>query len=138
VWQSHKLKILKSKFSSSIKAKKLLHFSHNDEQIEKVTNVMEKGGYVYIITNKNNTVLYTGVTSDLSKRIAEHKETIYKKSFTTKYNLDKLVYFEHFNLIIFAIEREKQIKAGTRKKKLDLINSLNPEWKDLFEDIIHW
>jgi putative endonuclease len=91
-----------------------------------------------LIINKNNSVLYTGVTSDLSKRIAENKEKIYKKTFPTKYNLDKLVYFEHFNLITFAIEREKQIKAGTRKKKLDLINSLNPEWKDLFDDINNW
>ena len=82
--------------------------------------------------------MYTGVTSDLSKRITEHKEKIYKNSFTKKYNLDKLVYFERFGLICNAIEKEKQIKKGTRQKKLDLINSLNSEWKDLFEDIIHW
>jgi putative endonuclease len=75
--------------------------------------------------------LYTGVTNDLRRRVYEHKEKLVK-GFTSKYNCDKLVYFEHFDHIDDAIAREKQIKAGSRKKKLDLINSLNPEWVDLY------
>jgi putative endonuclease len=92
---------------------------------------MERGGAIYILTNKNNTVLYTGVTSDLRKRLYEHKNKIYTTSFTGKYNVSKLVYFEVFSFIEEAIAREKQIKGGSRKKKLDLINSINPDWNDL-------
>ena len=90
----------------------------------------EKQFYVYILTNKNNTVLYTGVTSNLECRIWEHKHKIYK-GFTAKYNVDKLVYYEIHYDSYEAIAREKQIKAGSRKKKIDLINAQNPEWKDL-------
>ena len=82
------------------------------------------------MTNKNNTVIYIGVTSNLLKRVYQHKTKAYK-GFTYKYNCDKLIYFEEFNDINHAISREKQLKAGNRKKKEDLINSLNPEWKDL-------
>ena len=96
---------------------------------------MERGGYVYIITNKNNTVLYTGVTSNLRNRIYEHKNHIYPSSFTKRYNISKLVYFECFVHIEEAIGREKQIKSGSRLKKLDLINSTNPTWKDLYDEI---
>lgn len=96
---------------------------------------MERGGATYILTNKNHTVLYTGVTSDLVKRIYEHKNKIYQTSFTKKYNVDKLVYYEVFHSIEEAIDREKQIKGGSRKKKIDLVNSLNPDWKDLSEGI---
>jgi len=96
---------------------------------------MERGGYIYILTNKNNTTLYTGVTSNLKQRIYEHKTKKDKNSFSAKYNLNKLVYFEGFNLIEEAIAREKQIKAGSRSKKEILINSLNPEWNDLFDKI---
>ena len=92
---------------------------------------MERGGCIYILTNKNHTVLYTGVTSDLANRLYEHRTGIYKKSFTARYNVKKLVYFEGFTSIEEAIAREKQIKAGSRQKKLDLINRLNPDWKDL-------
>lgn len=94
-----------------------------------------KPGFTYIITNKNNTTLYVGVTSNLPKRILEHKEKRYSNSFSSRYNLNKLVYWEAFQQIGDAIAREKQLKAGSRKKKLDLINSQNPEWKDLFDDI---
>ena len=94
---------------------------------------MKYGGYTYIMTNKNNTVLYTGVTSNLIKRVYEHKESIFPNSFTSKYNLNKLVYFEGFNRIEDAIAREKQIKGGSRRKKIELINSLNPEWNDLID-----
>jgi len=95
---------------------------------------MAKKGYTYILTNKNHTVLYTGVTSNLPKRMQEHKTGKHKNSFTHRYNLTVLVYFEENNSIIAAIAREKQLKAGSRQKKLDLIISLNPEWKDLSEE----
>jgi putative endonuclease len=88
-------------------------------------------GFVYIMTNENNTVLYTGVTSDLKDRILQHKRKKHPNSFTARYNLDKLVYFEKFNSIGEAIYREKQIKGGNRKKKVELINTMNPGWKDL-------
>lgn len=94
-----------------------------------------KVGFIYIMTNKNNTTLYTGVTSNVPKRVQQHKENQYQQSFTAKYNLLKLVYWEAFQEIGDAIFREKQIKAGSRQDKLDLINSFNPEWKDLIEDI---
>ena len=96
---------------------------------------MVKGGYVYILTNKYNTVTYVGVTSNLKRRVAEHKNKIHKKSFTARYNIYKLVYFETFTHILDAIAREKQLKAGSRQKKIDLIVSNNPNWKDLSEDI---
>ena len=92
---------------------------------------MKKGGFVYILTNTNNTVLYTGVTSNLIQRIQQHKTGSFKDSFTSRYNATKLVYYEHFDTITEAIQREKQIKAGSRQKKLDLINRFNPEWKEL-------
>ena len=96
---------------------------------------MNKGGYIYILTNENNTVLYTGVTNDLKRRIYEHKNKLNPKSFTARYNIHKLVYYETFTSIIEAIAREKQIKAGSRNKKNELINSVNKEWRDLYEDI---
>ncbi|GAG66457.1 unnamed protein product [marine sediment metagenome] len=86
------------------------------------------------MTNKKNTVLYTGVTSDLKKRIWEHKEKMIK-GFTKKYNINKLVYFEIFNDPENAILREKQIKAGSRNKKIELIKEINPEWKDLYNKL---
>jgi len=89
---------------------------------------------VYIMTNKYNTVLYTGVTNDIQRRVNEHKQKLVK-GFTKKYNIDKLVYFETFEDIRYAIEREKQIKAGSRQKKIDLVNSLNKEWKDLYDEL---
>ena len=93
---------------------------------------MKKGGSVYIVTNKFNKVLYTGVTSNLRSRVNEHKNKTYT-GFASKYNVDKLVYFENFQRIEEAITREKQIKAGSRQKKLNLINCMNPEWIDLHE-----
>tara|TARA_R110002049_G_scaffold81007_1_gene205992 strand:+ start:227 stop:514 length:288 start_codon:yes stop_codon:yes gene_type:complete len=94
-----------------------------------------KPGYVYILTNKNNTTLYVGVTSNLKQRILQHKERQDKKSFTARYNLDKLVYYEAYQMIGDAIGREKQLKAGSRAKKIALIESMNPEWLDLFNDL---
>jgi putative endonuclease len=87
---------------------------------------------VYIMTNKNNGVLYTGVTSNLFKRVSEHKnKTVI--GFTSKYNVTKLVYYEAYETMPEAIAREKQIKGGSRQKKIDLINGKNPEWKNLYE-----
>ena len=97
---------------------------------------MKKGGLVYILTNKNNTVLYTGVSSELIRRILEHKTKQFPKSFTAKYNLDKLVYFENFHSIEEAIAREKQLKASNRLTKEKLINSINPEWIDLYDGLL--
>jgi putative endonuclease len=85
------------------------------------------------MTNKYNTVLYTGVTNDLHKRVYEHKSKLIE-GFTKKYNVTKLVYYEIFDDAYTAISREKQIKAGSRQNKIDLVNSINPDWKDLYED----
>ena len=92
-----------------------------------------KQGYIYIITNKYNSVLYIGVTSNLPKRIWEHKNKVVD-GFTKDYNLTKLVYYEVFELITNAIEREKYLKGKTRKYKQELIKNFNPEWKDLSLD----
>jgi len=94
-----------------------------------------KQGYVYILFNNKNGTLYTGITSNLIKRVYEHKNKL-ANGFTSKYSIDKLGYYEVHNFITLAIEREKQIKGGSRKKKLELIESMNPEWNDLYESII--
>ena len=86
------------------------------------------------MTNYNNTTIYTGVTNNLVRRVYEHKNKIVK-GFTAKYNITKLVYYEIFDDITLAIEREKQLKGGSRKQKEELINSINPAWKDLYEEI---
>jgi len=96
---------------------------------------LSKGGFVYIMTNETNKVLYIGVTSDLIDRIHKHKTSFFPKSFTSRYKIFKLVYFEGHNYINNAIAREKQLKAGNRKKKVDLINKFNLEWRDLFDDL---
>ncbi len=89
-----------------------------------------KDYYIYILTNKTNSTLYTGITSDLKKRVYQHKYKLID-GFTKKYNVDKLVYFEQYNLVENALKREKQLKAGSRKKKLDLIKSKNPKFKEI-------
>lgn len=94
-----------------------------------------KPGFIYLITNKNNTTLYVGVTSNLPNRIIQHKEKKYPNSFSARYNLNKLVYYEQFQMIGDAIGREKQIKGGNRAAKENLINSINPSWNDLFDEI---
>jgi putative endonuclease len=96
---------------------------------------MNKGGCVYILTNKDNSVLYTGVTSNLQQRIWQHKTHFFPKSFTAKYNINKLVYYNWFNTIEEAIDEEKRIKAGSRISKIKLIDSMNKEWIDLYETI---
>jgi len=95
---------------------------------------MSKQYFVYIMANKNNTVLYTGITSDLKKRVYEHREKLVS-GFTKKYNVSKLVYCEMYRDPENAILREKQIKAGSRQKKIDLINTMNRKWLDLYEEI---
>lgn len=95
---------------------------------------MHTESYVYFVSNTHNNVLYVGVTSDLIRRIYDHKNKLVK-GFTQKYNVDRLVYYEACVNIVTAIEREKQIKGWSRKKKNDLVNALNPEWKDLYHSI---
>jgi putative endonuclease len=90
--------------------------------------------YVYILTNDFNTLTYTGVTNDLKRRVWQHKEKI-ADSHTKKYRISKLVYYEACEYVISAIEREKQIKAGSRENKNNLIAGMNPGWKDLYEEI---
>jgi putative endonuclease len=92
---------------------------------------MNKEGFVYIMTNKNKTTLYIGVTNDLCRRIYEHKNHLLKNSFTDKYNLEHCIYYEEFAHFDLAIQREKELKKWNRKKKEDLINKKNPEWKDM-------
>ena len=98
---------------------------------------MERGGCVYIMTNKRHTVLYTGVTSDLIGRVWQHKNKVYPKSFTAKYNCNKLVYYYFYSRIEEAIAAEKAIQGGKRKAKIPLINSLNLEWIDLYDGLIN-
>ncbi len=93
------------------------------------------GGYTYIMANRYNTVLYTEVTRNLKDRVLQHKSKKHPDSFSAKYNVCKLVYFEFFGNIGEAIKREKQINGGPRSKKIDLINRNNPEWNDL-EDLV--
>lgn len=95
----------------------------------------EHKSYIYILFNKRNGTLSTGITADLVKRVYEHKNKL-ADSFTKKYNVDKLGYYEIFSDITEAIKREKQIKGGSRIAKIRLIESMNPEWKDLYYDII--
>ena len=91
--------------------------------------------WTYLTSNRKDGVIYTGVTSELKYRIESHKTKKYKKAFSARYNADKLVYFEEYDSIITARAREKQIKAGSRAKKIKLIDSMNPEWNDLYETL---
>jgi len=94
---------------------------------------MDKSGYIYILTNKNNTVLYVGVTSNLEQRILQHRNGTFKNAFTSRYNMTKLIYYEIFLSIEDAISREKQLKSGSKKKKIELIMKRNPDWNDLYK-----
>ncbi len=94
-----------------------------------------KNPAVYIMTNKRNGTLYTGVTSDLIKRVWQHKQGSFG-GFSSKYKTTTLVYFEQCDNMLSAITREKQIKAGSRKKKLNLIEQINPNWRDLYAEIL--
>ncbi|SHK46301.1 GIY-YIG nuclease family protein [Fibrobacter sp. UWEL] len=92
---------------------------------------MQKKSYTYILFNKKNGSLYVGVTSDLKNRVTQHKEKVFE-GFTKKYGIDKLGYYEEHTDIRFAIEREKSLKNLLRRKKIELIHSMNPEWQDLY------
>lgn len=98
-----------------------------------VTNEIEPF-HVYLMTNEFNRVIYTGVTSKIKRRIWEHKKKVYPRSFTARYNVTKLVYLESHQSILIALQREKQIKAGSRKNKIALIERDNPRWLDLAGD----
>ena len=91
-----------------------------------------KKGYVYILFNKRNGTLYVGVTSFLKRRVYEHKTKFHPDSFSAKYSVDKLGYYEEYQMVIDAIAREKQIKGGSRADKIALIESMNPDWEDLY------
>ena len=95
---------------------------------------MPKQPCVYVLTNRHHTVLYTGVTSDIVRRIQEHKEGRGSVS-TSRYNVNKLVFVERFPTMMQAIQGEKQIKGGSRAKKIALIEGMNPEWRDLAEEL---
>ena len=95
---------------------------------------MSKRAAVYILTNEHHTTLYTGVTSNLKARIYQHREKLLP-GFTNRYNVSKLVFYEVGEDIAGAIAREKQIKAGSRQKKIELINAFNPRWRDLYDEI---
>ena len=95
---------------------------------------MGRNYYVYILANKHSAVLYTGVTNDLKRRVYEHKSKV-AGGFTRKYNIDKLVYCEVLSDPYSAITREKQIKAGSRRKKVELVEKYNPAWEDLYEGL---
>ncbi|MCO5273472.1 MAG: GIY-YIG nuclease family protein [Flavobacteriales bacterium] len=97
---------------------------------------MKRGGSVYMMTNKRNGTIYTGVTSNLVVRTGQHRRCEDPNSFCSRYGLNKLVYYEHLSFIEEAIMREKQLKAGGRKKKIVLIESMNPNWFDLFDDLV--
>ncbi len=90
--------------------------------------------YVYILSNNAGTVLYTGVTSNLQARVDQHRKKLVD-GFTKKYNVNRLVFYEESDEAMAAFEREKQIKAGSRKRKLELIRAFNPEWRDLFDEL---
>ena len=99
--------------------------------------VFQQGGCVYILTNQYHNVFYTGVTSDLTGRIWDHKNKTHPHSFTAKYNCNKLVYYEFYPRIEEAIAAEKALKGGNRKSKLNLINTMNPTWLDLYDRLIN-
>ncbi|MFT7879946.1 MAG: GIY-YIG nuclease family protein [Sulfurimonas sp.] len=97
---------------------------------------MSKTGYIYILTNKKDGTLYIGVTSELAKRVHEHKTKVVS-GFSKQYNLDKLVYYEILDSIEEAIKREKQLKNWHRQWKVELIENKNPEWNDLYESVVY-
>ena len=100
---------------------------------------MQRGGFIYFLTNKNKTTLYLGVTSNIIRRVQEHKNKFYPKNFTAKYNLTYLIFYELFSHIEDAIAREKQVKKWNRNKKELPISTTNPNWLDLWEtEVRYW
>ncbi|HVW16058.1 MAG TPA: GIY-YIG nuclease family protein [Mucilaginibacter sp.] len=99
--------------------------------------VFKRGGCIYIMTNKRHSVLYVGVTSELISRVWDHKNKTYPKSFTARYNCVKLVYYDFYPHIEEAIAAEKALKGSSRNRKIQLVNSLNPGWLDLYDSIVN-
>ncbi|AYB32710.1 GIY-YIG nuclease family protein [Chryseolinea soli] len=99
---------------------------------------MAKGCCVYILVNNRHTVFYVGATSNLYARITQHREKVNSRSFTARYNINKLVYYETFDSRKEAIAREKQLKTYSRIKKIELIVGFNPEWNDLYNTVKYW
>jgi putative endonuclease len=100
---------------------------------------MTKGGHVYILANAHHTVLHTGMTSDLIRRMHQHRNKFYPKSFSAAYNVNLLLYYQFYPTIMEAIREEKRIKGGNRAQKMRLINSMNPQWEDLWEkEVSKW
>ena len=106
----------------------------SDVTKQSIVSIMQKQYYVYILTNLTHSVLYVGVTNDLKRRVYEHKNHIGSK-FTSIYNTNHLVYYEVHEDILEAIKREKTIKGGSRAQKIKLIDGMNPEWVDLYDQI---
>jgi len=96
---------------------------------------MDHRYFVYILTNRHQTTLYVGVTNDLIRRVHEHRTKV-ASAFTARYNVDKLVYYEETSDVQAAIAREKQLKAGSRERKIALVNAMNPDWRDLYDGLI--
>jgi putative endonuclease len=94
-----------------------------------------QGGFVYILVNSHNTVFYVGVAASISSRLDQHRKKLFPKSFTSKYNINKIVYYEFFDAIEDAIQREKQVKKYSRVKKIELIVKKNPKWEDLYDEV---
>ena len=120
--------------SKWLMVKKYVIASPNIVRAKQSKKMKDAQYYIYIMTNQGNTVLYTGVTNNLIRRVFEHKEAL-ANGFTKKYRIKKLVYFENCSDVEQAIVREKQIKGGSRQKKKDLINQFNPRWDDLYDQI---
>ena len=118
--------LLHEKFSRSAQNDKVRYFVFSTSG----GNLLTNNYYIYLLTNWNNKVMYVGMTNNLERRIYEHKNKLVK-GFTSKYNVNKLVYFEQFTDVRIAIAREKEIKKWRREKKNNLVNSSNPDWKDL-------
>ena len=116
-------------------SRQVITFTPSEAKRSTEKRILMKQGYVYILFNKKRGTLYVGVTSNLIKRIYAHK-CKFVDGFTKKYSIDKLGYYEVTDTMYAAIAREKQLKSGSRQKKIDLIENMNPEWKDLYSDII--
>lgn len=99
---------------------------------------MRKSGTVYIMSSQNKRVLYTGMTSDLKGRVWEHRNKKYSKSFTARYNCICLVYYKRYHNIAEAVAEEKRLKGGSRMQKENLINSINPDWRDFWDEVQDW
>jgi putative endonuclease len=110
----------------------------NDGATNTIISAMQRGGYVYIMSSPNKGSLYVGMTSDLHRRVFEHRNKRYPKSFTSQYNCVVLVYFRGFDRIEEAISEEKRLKAGSRDQKEQAIDSMNAAWSDLWEDVKNW